>query len=622
MAHLNWGTGLDGATVDVQLGLGFAPATAIASITWTSIITYVRSLSYELGKSDSLDAYQPGRLAMDLDNRDRRFDPLHASGPYFGNLKPMTPIRVRETYSGTTVTAWTGFVSGFPQSYDPPRNATCSVTASDGFGVLARTIMPSLYAYEVTADTPSLWWRLGEQAGTTAVDASGNALDGTYDGGATFNSRTGLVVDSDNAIAFDSDDAVAKHGFAWPAYPFSIELWVSLPVSAAGSSGVIVACQGTGAIVFLSCDNITPRLLVSIAGYVSPPNWLRTYTANLLDGLTHHVVITFASGAAAPILYVDGVAVGSSSGSGTVPAVGAADLSVYGATIVATVDEFAIYPSALSAARALSHYNAGHAPYSGLDTGAAITKILDMIGWPSADRTIETGKSTVIDFDTSGMTALEVIQAMEKTERGRFFMAPDGKATFYNRHHTLTTAASTTSQATFGDSGSELPYGDLNLEFDDSKIRNSITTARTDGSPFNVKDAASITSYRERAYAVTGLLNASDGELRDLGYWLLGHYTQPVTRVPEIAIQPRRSPTTLFPHIRDRLLCDRITVKRRPQGVGSAISIDCLIEGMRHTLTRDGAWTTTLLLSPAETTGFFILDNATFGQLGLNALAF
>jgi hypothetical protein len=611
----------DGATLDVQMGFGFAPATAIASITWTTITPYVRSLSFDNGKSDELDTYQAGRLSMVLSNADRRFDPLHTTGAYYPNLKPMTPMRIRFTYSGTTVTLWTGFVSGFPQSYDPPYDATVAVTASDGFGVLSRTIMPSLYAAEVTTDTPSLWWRLGEQAGTTAVDASGNALDGTYDGGATFNSRTGLVVDSDNAIAFDSDDAVAKHGFTWPAYPFSIELWVSLPVSAAGSSGVIVACQGTGAIVSLSCDNITPRLLVSIAGYVSPPNWLRTYTANLLDGLTHHVVITFASGAAAPILYVDGVAVGSSSGSGTVPAVGAADLFVYGATIVATVDEFAIYGSALSAARVLSHYNAGHAPFSGLDTGAAVTKILDIIGWPSADRTIETGKTTVVAFDTSGMTALGAIQALEKTEQGRFFIAPDGKATFYNRHHTLTTAASTTSQATFGDSGGELPYGDLDLDYDDSKIRNSITTARVDGSPFPAKDTTSITSYRERGYSLTGLLNSSDAELRDMGQWLLTHYKDPATRVPQIVIQPRALPASLFPQVRDRLLGDRVTVKRRPQNVGSAISLAVLIEGIQHDLTLDD-WTVKLFLSPAETTGFFRLDDTTYGLLDSNRLAF
>src|SRR5678810_910657 len=126
----------DGMSLDVQMGFGSPPATPIASITWTTITSYVRSLSFGYGKSDELDTYQAGRLSMVLGNADRRFDPLHATGPYFGNLKPMTPIRVVASYGGTTVTVWTGFVSGFPQAYDPPNDATVNVTASDGFGVL------------------------------------------------------------------------------------------------------------------------------------------------------------------------------------------------------------------------------------------------------------------------------------------------------------------------------------------------------------------------------------------------------------------------------------------------------------------------------------------------------
>jgi hypothetical protein len=255
-----------------------------------------------------------------------------------------------------------------------------------------------------------------------------------------------------------------------------------------------------------------------------------------------------------------------------------------------------------------------------LDTGAAVTRVLDLIAWPAADRTIETGKSTVVAFDMTGMTALDVIKALEATEQGRFFIAPDGKATFYNRHHTATTAASNTSQATFGDAG-ELPYGDLNLEYSEDKIRNSINTARAGGSTINVKDTSSITSYREREFSITGLLNSSDGEIRDIGLWQLGHYAQPVTRVPQIVVQPRAAPSSLFPQVRDRRLCDRVTVKRRPQNVGTAISIDVLIEGVQHTVTPDD-WTATYLLSPAEVGGSFVLDHAVYGLLDQNRLAF
>lgn len=627
----------DGASLDVQIGFGFPPATAIASITWTTITNYVRSLSFGNGKSDVLDSYQAGRLSMVLDNRDRRFDPLHATGPYFGNLKPMVPVRVRFTYGGTTVTLWTGFVSGFPQAYDPPSDATVNVTASDGFAVLQRTKMPSLYAYEVGADTPSLWWRLGEQAGTVAVDSSGNNLDGVYSGGATFNSITGFVSDSDNAIHFQAG-MMAAAAIVPPTPPLTLEAWVSYTAGAqfnqpifqfgsAQSDYIQVGFGGSGEITATYWKGGGGALQGGTSSAITPPGYG--------DGQVRHLVVVFPSTTAGPRIYLDGVDLTStSSGSGTATSLGTVPF-ILNSTLRAdfnppasanhdtdiSLDEVAIYPTALSSGRMLVHLAAGTAPLAGLDTGAAISKVLDIIGWPAADRAIETGKSTVVAFDMGGMTALEVIQAMEKTEQGRFFLAPDGKATFYNRHHTLTTAASTTSQATFGDSGGELPYGDLGLEFGEDKIRNSITTQRANGSPFVVKDATSIDDYREREYSVTGLYNSSDGEIRDLGLWLLGHYSQPVTRVPEIVINPRAAPTTLFPQIRDRKLTDRVTVKRRPQSVGTAISLAELIEGVQHDITPDN-WTVRLLQSPAETTGFFILDNATFGQLGNNRLAF
>jgi hypothetical protein len=544
----------------------------------------------------------------------------------------MTPIRIRKTYGGTTVTLWTGFVSGFPQSYDPPYDATVMVTASDGFSVLQRTKMPSLYAFEVAADTPSLWWRFGEQAGTAAVDSSTGGHDGTFDGGATASSRASLIDDSNTSIYFGTGMS-AFAPFTLPAPPnLTFECWC---VYATAHSDTIIWSYNVGdtlsAHAFVSL-NAAGRVIVSYFNDLSNRTSV-TGTRTIVDGLPHHIVVVFdtTNTAIGPKVYIDGTADATtvSGPLGTLSALGAAmnyAAAYPGYTAVTfttdtTLDEFAIYPTALSAARVLVHYNAGYAPYTALDTGAAVTKVLDIIGWPVADRTIETGKSTVVAFDTSDRTALEVLQSLEATEQGRFFIAPDGKATFYNRHHTLTTAASLTSQATFGDSGGELPYGDLSLDYDETKIRNSVTTARVNGGPIIAKDTTSITSYREREYSLTGLLNSSDGELRDLGLWILGHYAQPATRVPQIVIQPRAAPSSLFPQIRDRLLCDQITVKRRPQNVGTAISLAVLVEGVQHDITPDD-WTARLLLSPAETTGVFILDSATLGLLDTDRLSF
>jgi hypothetical protein len=64
----------------------------------------------------------------------------------------------------------------------------------------------------------------------------------------------------------------------------------------------------------------------------------------------------------------------------------------------------------------------------------------------------------------------------------------------------------------------------------------------------------------------------------------------------------------------------RITVNRRPQGVGSVISKDLRIEGISHSITPD-AWSTTYSLSPV-TSGPFILNDNAFGVLDTNQLGY
>jgi len=64
----------------------------------------------------------------------------------------------------------------------------------------------------------------------------------------------------------------------------------------------------------------------------------------------------------------------------------------------------------------------------------------------------------------------------------------------------------------------------------------------------------------------------------------------------------------------------RITVKRRPQGVGSVISKELIVEGISHDI-GISSWVTTYNLSPAAL-AFFVLDSSTFGVLDTNLLGY
>jgi hypothetical protein len=97
-----------GYTVTLEVGLASAPSTAIGSTSWTDISAYLRSWRTNRGRSSESDTFQPGTLSVTLNNRDRRFDPNNAAGPYFGNLLPMKRIRLKIAYNSITYAVWCG----------------------------------------------------------------------------------------------------------------------------------------------------------------------------------------------------------------------------------------------------------------------------------------------------------------------------------------------------------------------------------------------------------------------------------------------------------------------------------------------------------------------------------
>jgi len=96
-------------------------------------------------------------------------------------------------------------------------------------------------------------------------------------------------------------------------------------------------------------------------------------------------------------------------------------------------------------------------------TGTAVGAVLDAAGWASADRSIDTGKTTMTRFFFSG-AALTGLRQVEHTEAGFIKETKDGKIAFEDRHHRLETATSNTSQATFADDGTGLSYTQIRQE--------------------------------------------------------------------------------------------------------------------------------------------------------------
>lgn len=623
----------DGVTVTVEIGFASNPSVAIGSTSWTDVSAYVRQFSTRRGRNTELGQFSAGTMQIVLDNRDRRFDPNYTSSPYSPNVLPMRRIRVRATYSATTYDVWSGFVDDWPQEYDiGNHDATVTVNCTDVFKVLSLLKLPeSVWSYQIPLDAPSGWWRLGETFGTQAADSSGNAHHGVYSGGATFNSRTGLITfSSDGAIGFDGvDDAVTIATTPINDVPCTIECWVAFTTTSASELVSIATVDRRLRIIANLGSAGSVSALVDANGSTAGI-WTTTSTGTYNDGLAHHVAATFTTTSGNPTLYVDGVAVAvstsSSSGSSNFDTNSYIGVNQVGGSLAAaTIDEVLCFTSALSAGTIANHYNYGATPWQGDGSGARIGRLLDIVAWPSADRTIDTGISTMQSAALASASILETLRTVETSEQGQLFAGRDGTVVFRDRHWRFENTSAITSQATFGDGGgSELAYSDLVTDGGEQFIANHVRASRQGGATVDVTDSTSISTFYERLDDVTDLQNESDLEIRDLADWRLATRKNPTPRVTQLAVKPRRAPTTLFPQVLGRDIGHRLTVKRRPQGVGTALTYTVLIEGVDHDV-NPRKWDTRMYLSSSDSQAGvqpLILDDATFGILDSNVLGF
>lgn len=609
-------------TITVEVAFTTDPG---ATPTWTDISAYQEEFVVHRGRADDQSAFGPGQLQLTLANEDRRFDPAYTSSPYSPNVVPMRRIRIRATYNSITYDIFNGYVTNWRQVYNPPQMARCVVEATDAFKVLGNIeLAVSVYATEILVDAPQAWYRLDEPAGaTTAREAVAARHAPAYGTGVTFGAA-GLVTRDPGAAMTTLGGADTPHGIALPAGAsptgtgdFTIEFLLSTTMIPTNSIIILEVTGGASADYFnigLTANFIgNSGVQVQHGLTVNGPG----VSPSVNDGNPHQITVKRASGTVT--LYIDGAVAGSTFAAGESlgpfvsfgsPAVNANN------AFTGTLDELAFYSTALSAARIAAHWDARKSggQWAGDTSGARINRILDAAGWPTADRNIDAGQAVLQSADLLPVT-LANLQRIEQTEQGALFVTAAGLVRFIARNNLLT-APYTTSQGTFGDSGSELEYGELTYTYDDNLIFNEVHVSRSGGTVAIVKDATSQTKYLRRTKTLDGLLHQSDLTSVDLANWVLAHYKDPSLRITGMRLEPARAnEATHFPHVLGRELMDRVTVLRRPQNLGAAISQDTLIEGITHTVSAVD-WVTQWNLSPAEAQGYWILGVAGSSELG------
>jgi polysaccharide biosynthesis protein PslG len=241
------------------------------------------------------------------------------------------------------------------------------------------TNSPTSYAYQwqecntyngaVLSDAPNAYLRLSETSGTSAADASGHGNGGTYTGTYSLN-QAGPVSSS-----CDADRAAALTGTAgsYVLVPdsssldvgdtFTLEAWVRLNAT---TDADLINKDANGYVLRIVGSRLALRKS-QVADIVQSTTTLSA------DGKYHQLVAT-KSGSSVH-LYIDGVDVTGTVTNQTIANTTSAlhiGSSYSGANVLnGNIAEVAIYPTALSAARLLAHYNDRSAAFASISAASS-----------------------------------------------------------------------------------------------------------------------------------------------------------------------------------------------------------------------------------------------------------
>jgi hypothetical protein len=215
------------------------------------------------------------------------------------------------------------------------------------------------YPALVVADGASAFWRLGETSGTTAVDVIG-AKNGTISGGVTL-AQPGALADGDPAMAFDGNVSLIQTAVNLSLVPpFTIEAWVKSTVIEKFFFNNNSRTANVNDLFHIGTSGTKLRVQVYYAS--SGSTEMISTNRVIVDGNWHHVAVVFQSNLVTG--YVDGMS--DLTAVPTVALVGSTNkiikigysTSWTGYTWNGSIDEVAIYPTALTAPQIAAHYAA------------------------------------------------------------------------------------------------------------------------------------------------------------------------------------------------------------------------------------------------------------------------
>jgi hypothetical protein len=258
-------------------------------------------------------------------------------------------------------------------------------------------------------------------------------------------------------------------------------------------------------------------------------------------------------------------------------------------------------------------------------SGARVNAVLDRpeVGWPAADREIDTGNSTMLGaLIAEGTSVLDYLQLVSNSEFGNLFIGKDGKVVFRERNAVPNTPNLVFSDEVVAGVYTGIQFASVNNVYGSENLYNRIliSNASTPALEATANDADSQIIYGPRSYSQSSLLVESQSELQFLADYLLARFKEPQYRFESLTVVMDTLTTANQNAVLDLEIGDIVSVRFEPSDIPPAIEQYVRIIGISHD------WTSTSknITFALERLDFaiFILNDPVLGELDNDRLAY
>lgn len=603
-------------------------------LTRTNGDTRAKTATWSIGRDDELEDFPPGTATVLLWDRDRHLDPENAAGPYFGDLLPLVPVRIRSQNVDTLAyqDEFYGYVEGGWEWQGAPKETSDrQIALIDLLGVIGGRKLPDIFDHAVMDLDPVGYWVLDDSQEEVPDRA------GTNDGLLTGNVSTGglPVLDGDRPstdFAPDSEIAAEENEEVMAARvtitrsplvasPTNIT-WMATFRARRGAHTVTNA-----RILVAHTDGNGPGKDTGAFAYITPTNRLCYVRVVAGSGLTYqhaapiigpgHVFFGQTSG-----LAIDTATLTSTTVSGQ--ALHPIGVNIGGGPGVAAVQHWdgwigaaAIFDYALSTANRQAILDAAER-LAGEKTDAAISWALDRLGIPAGLRNIDTGTVVLPPVLTEERDVLEFMREITATEGGGLYVdhRDGGKVRWTNRYSRFLATRSTVNQATFSDdpdATGAIRYPPEGLTISPNGldgIVNEVTATWGGDGEVIVRDDTSIDAYGPRSRQIDTI--GPKALAQSAAEWLIHRYKDPRSRVRGVTAS-RRTTYSRDNNVQARRVDDLVALRVHPLRVGAASTTSLFVDGITNTVD-DVTWETSFRFAQADTFDPWVWGTSQWGS--------